>query len=81
MLDGLYERPSLHVQDIFVLYGALAMLSRARGNQPAADALLASLEPLVEDEDDARRLTVAKRLQGRVRLGADKGGLFKRENA
>ncbi|RKT46321.1 tetratricopeptide repeat protein [Thiocapsa rosea] len=79
LLDGLYERPSLHVQDIFVLYGALAMLSRARGNQPAADALIASLEPLVEDEDDARRLALAKRLQGRVRPGADKSGRFERK--
>ncbi|QVL49170.1 MAG: hypothetical protein KFB96_01145 [Thiocapsa sp.] len=81
LLDGLYERPSLHVQDIFVLYGALAMLSRARGNQPAADGLLASLEPLVEDEDDARRLALAKRLQGRVRPVAAKGGWFKRTDA
>ncbi|HSO83829.1 tetratricopeptide repeat protein, partial [Thiocapsa sp.] len=80
LLEGFYERPSLHVQDLFVLYGALAMLSRARGNQAAADALLASLEPLVEDEDDARRFALAKRLQGRVRPIVAKGGWFKRSD-
>jgi tetratricopeptide (TPR) repeat protein len=81
LLAGLSERPSLHVQDIFVLYGALAMLSRARGDQADADALIASLEPLVEDEDDARRFTLAKRLQGRVSPVAAKGGWFKRTDA
>jgi hypothetical protein len=69
------------VQDIFVLYGALAMLSRARGDQADADALIKNLEPLVEDEDDARRLALAKRLQGRVRPVAAKGGWFKRTDA
>jgi len=61
LLDGLIQRPRLHIQEAFSLFGALAMLSRARGQDEAADALIANLEQLVEDEDDGRRLAQAKR--------------------
>ncbi len=61
LLDGLIQRPRLHIQEVFSLYGALAMLNRARGQDEAADGLIANLERLVEDEDDARLLAQAKR--------------------
>ena len=61
LLDGLSQRPRLHVQEVFDLYGAMAMLNRARGNDTAADGLMATLEGMVEDEDDARRLVRARR--------------------
>lgn len=48
---------------MFVLYGAMALLSRARGEQEVADSLLASLEQIVENDDDARQLEFAKNLQ------------------
>lgn len=66
LLDGLTQRPRLHIQDMFLLYGVLAMLSRARDDHETADNLLAALENLVEDEDDERWLTMARRLQTRV---------------
>ncbi len=60
LLDGLFERPRLHLQEVFALYGALAMLSRAQGEDASADALIARLEQLVETDDDRRRLALAK---------------------
>ena len=68
LLDGLVERPRLHIQEAFAVYGALAMLSRARGDEEAATNLIASLERMVEDEDDERMLKAAK---ARVQMAAD----------
>ena len=69
LLDGLTQRPRLHIQEVFSLYGALAMLNRARGEHESADALIANLEQLVEDDDDARRLAQAKRRVERANAG------------
>jgi len=69
LLDGLTQRPRLHIQEAFSLYGALAMLNRARGQHETADALIANLEEFVEDEGDARRLAQAKRRVEHVTAG------------
>ena len=61
LLDGLAERERLHIQEVFTVYGALAMLYTAKGDHDAAKSVLASLEEMVEDEDDERRLAQAKR--------------------
>ena len=56
----------MHVQEVFVLYGALAMLYVAKGEDDAARSLVSSLESMVEDEDDERRLAQVKRLVARL---------------
>jgi tetratricopeptide (TPR) repeat protein len=66
LLAGLAQRPRLHIEEIFSLYGAMAMLNRARGEHVAADALMASLEAMTQDEDDERLLALAKRRAQRV---------------
>ncbi|WP_216644673.1 tetratricopeptide repeat protein [Candidatus Thiodictyon syntrophicum] len=60
LLDGLAQRPRLHLQEVFELYGVLAMLSRARGDERAAATLIASLEQLAEQPGDERWLALAK---------------------
>ena len=60
LLAGLSQRPRLHLSDVFVLYGAMAMLNRARGEDEAAEALISTLEQMTEDEDDERLLAQAK---------------------
>jgi len=60
LLAGLAQRPRMHIQDVFALYGVLAMLNRARGDDEAADGLLARLEGMVEDEHDRQLLATAK---------------------
>ena len=73
LLEGLAERPRMHIQEAFALYGAMAMLSRAQGDEQAAAGLIASLERLVEDEDDEQLLAMAKARVAR----ATKGGRLK----
>ena len=71
LLEGLAQRPQLHIQEVFALYGVLAMLSRAQGKDQDAADLIASLEGLVEDADDARLLVNAKARVARApRVGA-----------
>ncbi len=60
LLDGLTERERLHIQEAFLLWGTLAMLNKARGEEDAAQMLLNSLESMVDDDDDARRLARIK---------------------
>lgn len=60
LLHGLAERPRLHIQEAFLLFSVTAMLHRAQGADESADGLIASLENLVENEDDAQRLADAK---------------------
>jgi predicted Zn-dependent protease len=85
LLDGLAQRPRLHIQEVFDLYGVLAMLSRARRDERAATTLIASLERLVEQPNDARLLAMAKvRVdralpQGRSNHPPAKPGAFIRE--
>jgi predicted Zn-dependent protease len=62
LLKGLAEREDLHIQEVFVLYGTLAMLQMAKGDKESAAELLKSLESLVEDEEDERRLEKIKGL-------------------
>nr|MBS0021324.1 tetratricopeptide repeat protein [Gammaproteobacteria bacterium] len=62
LLSGLVDRERLHIQEAFALYGALAMLHTAKGDREAARSLLANLESMVEDEDDARRFENVKRV-------------------
>jgi tetratricopeptide (TPR) repeat protein len=73
LLEGLAERPRMHIQEAFALYGVMAMLSRAQGNDAAAAGLIASLEQMVEDEDDEQLLAMAKERVAR----ATKGGRLK----
>nr|WP_240905989.1 tetratricopeptide repeat protein [Thiorhodococcus mannitoliphagus] len=73
LLKGLATRRRIHISDLFALYGSMALLNRARGETEAADSLMASLEKLVQDEDDARRLEFAKELQKSV----GRGGRFR----
>jgi len=58
------EREDLHIQEVFALYGTLAMFQMAKGDKKAAAAFRKSLESLVEDEDeeDERRVDQVKRL-------------------
>ena len=70
LLGGLADRERLHIQEVFSLYGALAMLDSAKGNEDAAQSLLGSLESMVEDQDDEERFEQVKRAVeglGRVR--------------
>ena len=60
LLDGLAQRPRLHLQEVFELYGVLAMLSRARGDERAAATLIASLEQSADQPGDERWLALAK---------------------
>jgi predicted negative regulator of RcsB-dependent stress response len=62
LLKGLVEREDLHIQEVFVLYGTLAMLQMAKGDKESAAAFLKSLESLVEEEEDEDRLEQVKRL-------------------
>jgi predicted Zn-dependent protease len=71
LLQGLAERERMHVNDMFILYATLAMLHMAQGDEPAAKQCLASLEPLIETEDDQRRFTQAKEV---VDWASPKGG-------
>lgn len=66
LLKGLATRRRIHIHDLFILYGSLALLNRARGEVEAADALIASLEQMVQNEDDARQFKFAKNLQKSV---------------
>jgi len=66
LLHGLAERERMHINDMFTLYGTLAMLHMAKGDDAAAQRFLASLEPLVETEDDERRYTQARELVNRA---------------
>jgi len=66
LLHGLAERERMHVNDMFILYGTLAMLHMAKGDDRTAQRFLAGLEPLVESEDDERRFTQAKELVNRA---------------
>jgi len=74
LLTGLAQRPRLHIQEVFALDGVLAMLHRARGEDEAADALMANLERLTETDLDARMLALAKR---RVELITPQGRFAK----
>jgi len=60
LLDGLMQRPRLHVQEAFSLYSVMAMLNQASGQGASADGLIATLERLVENEQDERMLANAK---------------------
>ena len=66
LLDGLAERERMHVSDMFTLYATLGMLHMAKGDDATARRFLTSLEPLVETEDDERRLTQARALINRT---------------
>jgi tetratricopeptide (TPR) repeat protein len=69
LLDGLALRSRLHIQEAFALYGAMAMLNRAQGADASADTLMASLEQMVETDDDQRLLAVAKARVARATAG------------
>ena len=66
LLHGLAERERMHVSDMFTLYATLAMLHMAKGDDTSAQRFLTSLEPLVETEDDERRLEQARALVNRA---------------
>ena len=74
LLSGLAQRPHLYLRQAFALYGVTAMLNRALGEDEAATALIASLEQMVQDEDDARLLATAKARLMRVSAGGGARG-------
>ncbi len=76
-LAGLVERPRLHISEVFVLYGTTAMLYRARGEDDAANALIANLEGMVENEGDALLLANAKAKVARATAGGRFFGALK----
>jgi tetratricopeptide (TPR) repeat protein len=76
LLDGLIERERLHIQEVFALYGSLAMLYRAKGEDTAAQSLLSNLESMVEDEDDERRFAQVKQSIARLDPGERFKGLL-----
>lgn len=78
LLHGLAERERMHVNDMFTLYGTLAMLHMAKGDDAAAQRFLASLEPLVETEDDERRFTQARELVNRAMPKGMFGSILRR---
>ena len=78
LLRGLAERERMHVSDMFTLYATLAMLHMAKGDDTAAQRFLASLEPLVETEDDERRFTQAKELVNRAMPKGTFGSILRR---
>ncbi|WP_170164732.1 hypothetical protein [Thiocapsa rosea] len=70
LLKGLAARPRIHIHDLFLLYGSMALLNRARGDVEVADSLIAGLEPMVQTDGDARQLLrFVRDLQGSVGLG------------
>ena len=69
LLDGLAQRPRLHIQEYFTLYGVLAMLNQANGDHASAAARIASLEPMVETDSDRRMLAIAKARVAKVSAG------------
>jgi tetratricopeptide (TPR) repeat protein len=69
LLEGLAQRPELHIQEVFALFGVMAMLNRARGDEEGATNLIATLERLVDDEDDEQMLNLAKVRLERVQTG------------
>lgn len=66
LLEGLAERPRMHIQDVFMLYGTLAMYDRANGDVEAANRKIEVLAGLVEDANEERLLEQAKRRLDRV---------------
>ncbi len=63
LIEGLAQRAELYIQDAFTLFGTIAMLHRAQGENDAAEQMLSHLEGLVESNDDTRLLQEAKLLQ------------------
>jgi hypothetical protein len=63
---------------MFTLYGTLAMLHMANGDDTAAQRFLASPEPLVETEEDERRFTQARALVNRVMPKGMFGSILRR---
>ena len=79
LLHGLAERERMHVNPTCLrLYGTLAMLHMAKGDDTAAQRFLASLEPLVETEDDERRFTQARELVNQVMPKGVFGSILRR---
>jgi tetratricopeptide (TPR) repeat protein len=60
LLEGHMEHRRIHIQDLINLYGALAMLSSARGDNAQARGFLDTLKPLIQDDNEAKRLTEAR---------------------
>ena len=62
LLAGQGDQRRIHIQDLINLYGTLAMLNAAKGQNDEARALLDTLQPMIANDDEARRLTDARRL-------------------
>jgi hypothetical protein len=56
----------MHIQNLVDFYGITAMLERAQGDRESADKLIATLEGMIEDADDERLLTLARRRAARA---------------
>jgi predicted Zn-dependent protease len=78
LLRGLAERERMHVSDMFTLYATLAMLHMAKGDDTTAQRFLASLEPLVETDEDEARFTQAQALVHRAMPKGMFGSLLRR---
>lgn len=66
LLEGLVGRERMPVQHAFALYGAYALLHHARGEEDAVQRLLHSLEVMVAEPADARRLADISRALERL---------------
>jgi hypothetical protein len=67
LLAGQFEHDRLHIQEVFRLWGVMAMLHSARGEDEKARSLLSSLGGMVEDDADARHMARVERAVDRVR--------------
>lgn len=69
LLQGLLQRPRLHIHEYFALYGVMAMLNHASGEHASADALIATLERMAETAGERDLLAAAKVLVAKVSAG------------
>jgi tetratricopeptide (TPR) repeat protein len=70
LLDGQREQHRIHIIDLIQLYGTIAMLETARGDDEAAETLLKAVESFIQDDDEAQRLDEVRRLVWRVKGGS-----------
>lgn len=71
LIGDLATRERLHIREAFLLYGAMARLHAAKGDLEMTDQVMAMLESLVEDEEDARRLASIQDSIARLRFVSD----------
>jgi len=76
LLEGHREQHRIHILNLIQLYGTLAMLESARGEDELANSQLNLIESFIEDDHEADRLEEVRRLVKRVK--AKREGFFGR---